>query len=142
MPPIDDFRGEYRWLSNFHLVKVELDGALYSSTENAYQAAKTLDLDMRRVFRVCTPSESKRHGKALTLRPDWESVKVSVMLGLLRQKFQHPELKQKLLATGDIELIEGNWWNDTFWGVCRGVGQNWLGRLLMQVRSELQSAQQ
>ena len=138
MPSIDDFRGEYRWLSNFHLVKVELDGALYSSTENAYQAAKTLDLDMRRVFRVCTPSESKRHGKALTLRPDWESVKVSVMLGLLRQKFQHPELKQKLLATGDIDLgLVAQ-----FALVHDLVEAYWLGRLLMQVRSELQSAQQ
>lgn len=137
MSEISDFRGESRWLSNFHLVKVELDGVPYSSTENAYQAAKTLDPDLRRVFRTCTPSEAKRHGRLLALRPDWEAVKVPVMLDLLRQKFAHPELRAKLLATGDAQLIEGNWWNDTFWGVCRGIGQNWLGRLLMQVRDEV-----
>lgn len=90
MNTIDDFRGDYRWLSNFHLVKVTLDDVPYSSTENAYQAAKTLDPDMRRIFRVCTPSEAKRHGRALVLRPDWESVKLAVMLDLLRQKFAQP----------------------------------------------------
>lgn len=48
----------------------------------------------------------------------------------------------KLLATGGQELIEGNRWHDTFWGRCvcercKGTGQNWLGRLIMQVREEL-----
>ena len=42
------------------------------------------------------------------------------------------------MATGDAELVEGNTWNDTYWGVCNGVGHNHLGKILMQVRQELQ----
>ena len=56
---------------------------------------------------------------------------------LLRQKFGDAWLRAKLLATGDAELIEGNYWHDTFWGMCNGKGENHLGRLLMEVRSEL-----
>lgn len=47
------------------------------------------------------------------------------------------ECRDQLLATGGVELIEGNDWGDAFWGVCGGYGQNWLGVLLMLVRSEL-----
>jgi hypothetical protein len=46
-----------------------------------------------------------------------------------------------LLLTGDEELIEGNFWGDVFWGVCNGVGKNHLGKILMEVRSELGGAQ-
>ena len=61
-------------------------------------------------------------------------VKVKLMFVLVTEKFkQNPELKQKLLETGNQELIEGNTWNDTFWGVCNGQGQNWLGKILMLV---------
>ena len=65
-------------------------------------------------------------------------MKIDIMRQVLKSKFtQNPELKAKLIATGDAELIEGNNWNDRFWGVCRGVGQNHLGKLLMEVRAEL-----
>jgi predicted NAD-dependent protein-ADP-ribosyltransferase YbiA (DUF1768 family) len=56
---------------------------------------------------------------------------------LVRRKFADPELAEKLLATGDEELVEGNTWNDRFWGVCRGEGRNELGKILMRVRAEL-----
>jgi len=70
--------------------------------------------------------------------PEYFTVKVKLMFELVLEKFkQNPELKQKLLETGNQELIEGNTWNDTFWGVCNGQGQNWLGKILMLVRSEL-----
>ena len=57
---------------------------------------------------------------------------------LLLQKFFIPELREKLLATGNEELIEGNWWGDTYWGVCKGKGENNLGKSLMKIRTELQ----
>lgn len=61
-----------------------------------------------------------------------------VMLQLLRQKFLgDEELRRKLLRTGDAMLVEGNYWGDTYWGVCFGSGKNMLGKLLMQVREEL-----
>ena len=68
---------------------------------------------------------------------DWEEIKDSIMYLGLRQKFHNPTLQKKLLATGEEELIEGNWWNDTYWGVCNGVGQNNLGKILMEVRDEI-----
>ena len=56
----------------------------------------------------------------------------------MKQKFtKHKDLKEKLLATGDAYLEETNHWHDTFWGVCKGKGQNHLGKILMEVREEL-----
>lgn len=139
------FSGEYRWLSNFYPAKVRLDGEVYPTVEHAYQAAKAA-LDgpaavaiRRTIQRASTPGEAKKIGNSLRLRKDWESVKLGVMLDLLRQKFEHAELRTLLLGTGDAELIEGNWWNDTFWGVVDGKGKNHLGRLLMKVRKELET---
>jgi ribA/ribD-fused uncharacterized protein len=138
---IDDFRGEYRFLSNYHIVDVEYDGKVYPSTEHAYQAAKTLNEKEREKIRsLTTPKDAKKLGKIITMRTDWDSIKFEVMLELIRKKFDlkhHPELAKKLLDTKDAELIEGNWWNDTTWGVCNGIGKNWLGKILMQVRDEL-----
>ena len=60
------------------------------------------------------------------------------MEDICRAKFtQNEELKKKLIDTGDATLIEGNTWNDTFWGVCNGVGENNLGKILMKIREEL-----
>jgi ribA/ribD-fused uncharacterized protein len=134
---IDSFDGEYRFLSNFYLTEVEYEGMNFPSSENAFQAAKTLDTKLRQYFLSVTPSVSKRMGRALTLRPDWEKVKVEIMAELLDIKFRDPVLRAKLLATGDQELVEGNWWHDTFWGVCNDKGENHLGKLLMELREKL-----
>lgn len=134
---IDDFRGKYRFLSNFQASTVEYEGELYPTVENAYQAAKTLNLYAREEFTRISAKEAKRAGKTLTLREDWEEVKFDIMLNLVRQKFCYKPLADKLLATGDKELVEGNWWGDTYWGVCRGNGENNLGKILMKVRDEL-----
>lgn len=141
MAKIESFSGNYRFLSNFFrpTANVILDGVEYSSVEHAYQAAKTTNTDDRKQFQFGTPSEAKRMGRGLSLRSDWETVKESVMLDLLRQKFIGTDLEVSLRATGDAELVEGNYWQDTYWGVCDGVGQNRLGVLLMQVRDELKA---
>jgi ribA/ribD-fused uncharacterized protein len=137
--PICEFVGDYRFLSNFWPVIVTLDGRQYSTVEHAYQAAKTLNPLQREYIREApTPGNAKRRGRSIDLRTDWEEIKLTVMLALLRQKFDRPDLREALLQTGDAELIEGNTWGDCFWGVCRGKGRNHLGRLLMQVRSEIQ----
>jgi ribA/ribD-fused uncharacterized protein len=84
-----------------------------------------------------TAAESKKLGRKLTLRSDWEGVKLQVMEKLLVQKFAHADLKEKLLETGDCLLVEGNNWSDVFWGVDRRKGgQNHLGKLLMKIRDE------
>lgn len=139
MDKIEKFDGEYRWLSNFWPAEVILDGEKYISTEHAYQAAKTLDLDLRKEIQAAKyPGKAKKLGQKVILREDWEGVKLAVMEDLLRQKFQDPELRQALLDTGTAELIEGNHWNDCFWGICNNKGTNHLGRLLMKIRKEIE----
>jgi ribA/ribD-fused uncharacterized protein len=139
MGKITSFSGPNRFLSNFWPAIVHLDGVDYPTVEHAYVAAKTLDTIKRaEVHRAATPGEAKRIGRKLQLRPDWDDVKVQVMADLLRQKFAHPALRDMLLATGNAELIEGNTWGDRFWGQCPvGVGENHLGRLLMELRAGL-----
>lgn len=138
--PITTFSGAHRFLSNFWPVKVALpdDYNNYGSVEHAYQAAKTMNLQARRLIAcAATPGVAKRLGQQQALREDWENIKLGVMLHLLRQKFAHADLAALLRDTGTAELVEGNTWGDTFWGVCNGTGQNHLGRLLMQVRAEI-----
>lgn len=151
IPGIYGFFGEYRWLSNFWYSEVEFEGDYYPSTEHAYQAAKTLDPDLRRKFRFklkyegtepieYTPScaEAKRMGSSVKCREDWEEVKVSVMEYVLRQKFKSgSDLAQKLIDTADLYLEETNHWGDVFWGVCNNKGKNVLGNLLMLIRRDL-----
>jgi hypothetical protein len=91
-----------------------------------------------RIRKAKTAGEAKRMGKSVELRSDWEEIKMGLMNSLLRRKFEDPELRMKLLATGERLLVEGNWWGDTYWGVCKGKGENWLGRMLMSLRSQIQ----
>ena len=115
---ISSFTGPYAFLSNFALCNIELDGEEYDSVEHAYQAAKTLDENERWIVRSAIwPRDAKRAGRRVTLRPDWEQIKVEVMWSLVWQKFNH--------------------WGDTTWGVCNGHGLNLLGNILMQVRAHL-----
>jgi ribA/ribD-fused uncharacterized protein len=135
---IISFDGEERFLSNFWPVKVSLDGLEYNSVEAAYQAAKTLNMHQRMPFQTMTPSESKKAGRLLVIRPDWDEVKEQVMYSLLVQKFMpDTDLAEKLLATGYVPLVEGNTWGDIYWGVCNGQGLNRLGNLLADVRTSL-----
>lgn len=135
--PITSFSGKWHFLSNFYPSYIKLDDKTYDSVEHAYQAAKTEDEeDRNRIRNAPSPGEAKRLGRRVTIRPDWNEVKVDVMLALLRQKFSKSVYKGWLLSTGDAEPVEGNTWGDTFWGVCNGIGENWLGRLIMQVRKE------
>ena len=142
MGPITSFQGEYRWLSNFWPARISYDGLIFDSVEHAYVAAKCSDVKDQLKVQACkTPGEAKRLGHTISIREDWDDVKVSVMYGLLKQKFFFNEgLGKKLLATGDRDLIEGNTWNDRFWGVCNGKGENHLGVLLMTIREQLRKS--
>ena len=139
---ITEFDGKYRFLSNFYPAPVTYEGYLYRTVEHAFQASKSLDPACREVIANCkSPALAKEVGRKVDLRHDWKDIKVSVMLRLLRQKFSEPTLQHMLLLTAGEDLVEGNWWGDTFWGVCRGQGENQLGKLLMQVREELKNDQ-
>jgi len=138
---IAEFQGQYRFLSNFWPAEVHFEGLIYPSSEHAYQAAKSLDpAERKRIAALPTPSAAKKAGAALKLRPNWDSEKFKVMETVVRDKFtRNADLRAKLLATGDAELIEGNTWDDRIWGVCEGKGENRLGKILMQVRAELRA---
>lgn len=133
---IESFSGEYRFLSNFWYSDVEMDGVMWPTIEHAFQAAKTeIPSEQREILRANTPGTAKALGRAVTLRDGWDGIKLMVMANLVYKKFStDEELRAKLIATGDAELIEGNNWGDKFWGVCDGEGLNHLGKVLMHVR--------
>jgi ribA/ribD-fused uncharacterized protein len=182
MNKIDHFAYEYDWASNFYPVTITFDGLAYASVEHAYQAAKTIDIEKRWIFTLevnprLTAGQAKKLGQKLELRPAWEredgsefqAAKDIIMRELVMQKFTIADvLKKKLVDTGDAYLEEGNWWHDTYWGVCHGklegrickhigehlsaddsgeidptkiahLGQNKLGLLLMDIRQTLKS---
>lgn len=139
---IQEFKDEFRFLSNFYSSPVKVDGILYPTAEHAYQAQKTLDENRRReIANLPSPGAAKKEGRKLLLRKDWEYIKFSVMYRVVLNKFRQNSLLAKmLLETKDIWLVEGNRWGDEIWGKClkKNQGDNWLGRILMLVRSQLQ----
>lgn len=149
--PLPTVNGWIRnWFSNMVLCPITIDGITYASTENWYQAQKLPDdiegmMGYHAAVAKMTPQKAKaagRNNKAYN-RPNWESVKYNVMLKGLRVKFAIPEWRDKLLATGDEQIIEWNNWGDRTWGVSSitGEGENLLGIALMQVREELKRKQ-
>ncbi len=137
MNTIDSFRDAYAFLSNFYPAKVTYNDYTYQTAEHAFQAAKTTNkTDHDYVANAITPSIAKRRGRKVKCRPNWDKIKDTVMAEIVYYKFdQNPGLRARLKATGDAILIEGNWWKDTYWGICRGIGRNMLGKILMIVRN-------
>lgn len=144
------FRGKFRFLSNFYPSPIVWDGFEWPTVEHAYQAAKTEDAEWRRTIREAdTPGLAKRLGRSIPkdlMDSMWDDpetpIKRVTMEHLLELKFeQNPDLAEKLLATGDEELVEGNTWGDTTWGRVfedgEWRGENWLGKALMQTRERL-----
>lgn len=140
---VKEFQKEFRFLSNFYPSSVSYDDVVYKTLEHAYQAAKSLDKNYRQQILVCkTPGDAKRIGKKVKLRSGWNEIKYGIMCDLVRKKFiSNPVLMQMLLNTGDSILQEGNYWNDTYWGIDlrTGVGENNLGKILMLVRGKIKT---
>jgi ribA/ribD-fused uncharacterized protein len=140
---IDSFSGEYAFLSNFYPCSLDPVLGVYPQTvEHAFQAAKAGNQSQAlSILRAPTPAKSKAYGRAVARPADWDARRLKVMFALVSQKFSqlNPSLVTLLLATGDRPLIEGNHWNDTFWGVCKGVGENHLGKLLCDRRQLLRA---
>jgi len=138
MEAIMEFRGSTKWLSNYEETDIVFEGKTYHSSEAAFQAAKILDPIERAKFEKMSPSEAKRAGQLVTLRKDWESIKEDVMYLVVKEKYaRNKSLCDKLLATGDVHLEEGNHHGDRVWGTVDGVGLNLLGKITMRVREEL-----
>lgn len=139
--PITSFTGTHRWLSNFWPSPISWAGRTWPTVEHAHQAAKaTAPADADLVAGQATPGRAKRTGSRITIRADWDDVRVDVMTALTNAKYdQNPTLAGRLVATGTVPLVEGKRWGDTFWGTCDGEGHNHLGRILMATRARLNS---
>ena len=121
---ITEFQGQYRFLSNFYMEPIEYDGLIFSCNEAAFQAMKSLDRAKRAEFATLDAYQAKRKGRNIKLRKDWESVKDDIMYDICLAKFsQHEYLKNKLLLTGDAQLIEGNSWGDIYWAFAMTEGK-------------------
>lgn len=137
---VSDEFGEF---SNFAPYPIKVGGKVWPTSEHYFQAQKFEDGSYReKILRAKTPSVAARLGRdrKMKLRRDWESVKVGIMRQALEAKFtQHENLKELLLSTGDLRLVEHTV-NDAYWGDGGdGKGKNMLGRLLEQVREWLRS---
>lgn len=143
---IKSFQGKYRFLSNFCYCLIRSRGHNWRTAEHLFQAMKTTKGFVQEEIRKTQyPADAKMLGNLVKLRPDWKDIKLLMMKKILRMKFtQSSKLQGRLIATGNEELVEGNQWHDNFWGDCycdkckNIIGLNWLGKLLMEVRKELQ----
>ena len=141
---IKEFKGDFRWLSNFAPCKIELDGLIYPSVEHAYMSAKNNNTYWKE---FCMTEKSagfvKKESYKLILTLDWDNKKIEVMKHSLIQKFNQEPYKSKLLNTENEFIQEGNMWNDKFWGVClkTGKGENNLGRMIMDIRTKLRGCE-
>ena len=141
MNPIKEFRGKYFFLSNFYNAKIEYFDMIFENNEARFQSMKCPE--RMEGFTKLSAAEAKRLGRRVPLCDDWEESKETIMVEICLAKFtQHSDLSEQLLATGDAELIEGNTWNDTEWGICNGIGNNKLGKILMRIRKILKDREQ
>ena len=135
-----EYKGRFvhNWFSNFEPSLIEIDGHVWPSVENYYQGSKCLVKSDMLKFINMTPSKSKHQGRRVKIRGDWEEIKIDVMRTALQVKFDQPEWRDKLLATGGDVIVEWNNWGDRIWGATlNGVGKNYLGQLLMEIRDGL-----
>lgn len=135
---INSFRGTYYFLSNFYNAPIVYNGISYQNNEAAFQAQKCLNDNEKLMFSTLSPSDAKKLGRKVVLRSDWESIKFSVMQEIVDAKFdQNPDIANKLIMTNNEYLEEGNNWGDKIWGTVNGIGENNLGKILMQTRERL-----
>jgi len=140
---ISSFRGKHNSLSNFSNHMVTINDVIYRTSEHAFQAAKaTNEEDRAYVASAPTAAEAKKRGRQIKLRPDWDLVNINIMIEILCAKIdQNRDVYDMLIGTGDAILIEGNTWNDKYWGAVfengEWVGENHLGKCWMILRNVL-----
>lgn len=135
----------YGAFSNLYRREVEFEGDVFPTSEHAYQAGKARKPDVRK-WLMAAPSPAllamAAHGLYYwDVAPGWSTTKFDRMLNVLRAKFtQHADLRELLLSTGDVRLVESATVDNEvnrLWGEVNGSGKNMLGVLLMEIREEL-----
>ena len=138
----DFHKDPYTCFTNFSDHPVVYNDFQYKTAEHAYQAAKALHKpDHDRIAAAGTAGMAKRLGRGVTIRPDFFGKEIGIMGVIVYSKFtQHKDIRQTLISTGNRLIVEGNWWNDQKWGMCKDrqtgfwEGDNLLGKILMMVR--------
>ncbi len=156
----------YYEFSNFYLINVIIDGRVWPSTEHYYQAMKYTNILYQEIIRKAdtpykafvlgrkqlargyfgnyklnkhdtrTLNEIMNEYTQVTMRHDWDTAKIDVMITAVGEKFDQNSVLQELLVnTGDKQIIEHSP-RDNFWGMHNGVGQNNLGKILMGLREQ------
>lgn len=137
-------REPYGFCSNFYPCDVPFGGLIYPTSEHAYQAQKFVRTSPKRAKQIHeaeSPWEAAKLGRDrnVSIRSDWDGVRVQVMYSVVRAKFFHygnRDIAEQLVGTGE-QLLEEHF-EDSFWGNAYGEGgKNWLGRVLMRVRDDL-----
>ncbi|KAF0846000.1 NADAR family protein [Nocardia caishijiensis] len=124
-------------LRNEFPAPVTYDDHRYRTVVHAYWALSTREPDIAEQIRQAErPYDARKIAMTGTRRPDWSVIRSAVMAALLRAKFtQHPELAERLVATGDSPIYYQEL-NSPYWGTGSEDGANWLGRLLELIRAE------
>lgn len=150
---VPEFRGDYFFLSNYDTnAPFKWRNKSFWSGEQAFAFAKTFyAVDGKGSLAVSigeeillanTPGEAKKLGRNAPLNVEfWDEHKIQIMREIVAAKFKGvPEYAGKLLNTGCMMLVEGNDWNDQFWGrsldkkTGQMLGLNMLGVILMEER--------
>lgn len=137
---INSFSGKYHFLSNFYYSPFVYNEFTYPTAEHTYQSSKAITTsDWQLIATASSPGLCKKLGRKIKIKPNWNDIKLLIMADIIINKFsQNFELSYMLIDTYPRLLIEGNTWNDTFWGQCPvGRGKNWLGEILMEYREQL-----
>lgn len=142
---IDRFKDEFYFLSNFYPCSINYCKIVFPSSEHLFQARKSKDVKIWEIIAaIPKPGKSKAFGRTIDLRSDWEEVKINIMISVVYLKFsQNIDLMMKLRKLEGINLCEGNYHHDNFWGDCHCdnckniIGQNKLGYSLEKVRDNM-----
>ena len=118
-------------------IKINNQPMTFTCTEAAFQAMKAPDC--ANLFLKLNGFEAKELGKTVELKPNWDTIKITVMEIIIYAKFkQNPHLQRKLIRIKE-PIVEENTWGDTFWGTCNNHGKNNLGKILEWIRYESQT---
>ena len=136
---INQFKGEYDFLSNRFGCRFVWQGLQYGNAEAAFQSSKCMDASERKAYAGCSADKAALKGREQAPFPGWEDARLNIMGSILRAKFeQNPFLMKKLTDTGSCILINGNNKQETYWGVdlYSWQGENHLGRIIMDIRDK------
>jgi ribA/ribD-fused uncharacterized protein len=138
----------YGAFSNLYRRSISFENREYRTAEHAYQAGKP-SREAVREWILSAPSPAlvamAAHGLyTWDIVPNWSQIKFERMRQVIRAKFtQHADLRELLISTGDLRLVEAGKTNNAvnrLWGEVNGKGLNMLGVILMEIRSELRKA--